>query len=338
MLPILGCQEEECTPRQHFEIMQEIRLNQHTLYNKSPFMSQVFRALNLVSLLELGACKWIESNHYIRLTKKICRQQGVPFRAFDRAHERYGLLKLPFTEEVKTYMRLYWEKLYKNRGIWLFQVRDDDFEYDLGMNEYIVIVDVDKDGSTSIDGFTMKESELSVYLEDTFNRRVGVIWYLRTDPQVKTKFVFDLMDTIFAIMLKNSYPEDDFPISGRFTFSESTDITPDRLNRLLSSEFFNPDIYILPPEIHFLIHLAESGEIFLNGKRQSSIEELIESLSTLYNSEKGSSVYIVVDDEVSWSKTLEVGRRLRDEDLWIHGGLHRSKHLAALQSARRSTQ
>lgn len=343
LISISGCQEKECTPRQHFEIMQEIRVSQEEICNNLPPLALFLSRLDYV--LQIGFSKKPVREYIIRCVKRICNRQGVSYRAFDRAHQKYGLLELSYTEEITIDINERWKN--RNRvGLWDYldikgrTITSEDLHYDLGLDYHsgLIIIIIDKDGNTVIDGLAIEGAELDTLLKNHYCSSGGAVWHIKTHPQVKTKHVFDLMDDIFNIMLKNSYPEDDFGIAGRFSFSELTDTTPDRLKRLVSSEFFNPDIYILLPEIHFLIHLAESDEIFLNGERQYSIEELVESLSTLYNSEKGSSVYIVVDDEVSWSKTLEVGRRLRDEDLWIHGGFRRSRDLDELEAVRRGTQ
>jgi hypothetical protein len=218
----------------------------------------------------------------IKSVKPFCKVHGVSFRAFDRAHEKYGLLKLTYTEEIKTYLKEMWKS---PPGRWIYldkigrTITREDLEYDLGLawrGDLIIVID--KDGKISIDGLTMERAELNTHLEKYYTPRIGsAVWHLKTAPQVKTKYVFDLMDDIFNSMLKDSYLEDDFGIAGRFTFSESTDTTPDRLKRLVNSGFSKPGIYTFYDRPDFIIHIAESDEIFLNGKRQYSIEELVES-------------------------------------------------------------
>lgn len=343
LISISGCQEEECTPHQHFEIMREIRASQEEICNNLPPLALFVGRLDYV--LQIGFSKKPVREYIIRCVKRICNRQGVSYRAFDRAHQKYGLLELSYTEEITIDINERWESRNRiglcsgNLDIKGRTITSEDLHYDLGLDYHsgLIIIIIDKDGNTVIDGLAIEGAELDTLLKNHYCSSRGVVWHIKTHPQVKTKHVFDLMDDIFVIMLADSLREIG-PVSGGFIFSESTDITPDRLKRLVSSEFFNPDIYTFFSWIDFVIHIAESDEIFLNGEHQYSIEELVESLSTLYNSEKGSLVYIVVDDEVSWSKALEVGRRLRDEDLWIHGGFRRSRDLDELEAVRRGTQ
>ncbi len=342
LISISGCQEKECTPRQHFEIMQEIRVSQEEICNNLPPLALFLSRLDYV--LQIGFSKKPVREYIITCVKRICNNHGVPYRAFDRAHEIYGLLGLSYTEEITIDINERWKN--RNRvGLWDYldikgrTITSEDLHYDLGLDYYsgLIIIIIDKDGNTVIDGLAIEGAELDTLLKNHYCSSGGAVWHIKTHPQVKTKHVFDLMDEILTIMLADSLREIG-PVSGRFSFSESTDTTPDRLKRLVGSGFSKPGIYTFYDRPDFIIHIAESGEIFFNGERQYSIEELVESLSTLYNSEKGSSVYIVVDDEVSWSKTLEVGHRLRDEDLWIHGGFRRSRDLDELEAVRRGTQ
>lgn len=184
----------------------------------------------------------------------------------------------------------------------------------------------------------MQDSELYVELEDYYHSKGAdrAIWHLKTYPEVKAGQVFDLMDRNFEIFLSDSCKGIE-PVDGKFTFSELTDTTQDRLNRLISPDSHNPGFNTFSGS-DFVIHVTESDDIFLNGKPQSSTVELVENLATQYNSEKGSKVYVAVDDEVLWSKALEVGRRLRDKDLWMKGGIYRSNRLAEMEAARHRRQ
>jgi len=342
LISISGCQEKECTPRQHFEIMQEIRVSQEEICNNLPPLALFLSRLDYV--LQIGFSKKPVREYIITCVKRICNNHGVPYRAFDRAHEIYGLLGLSYTDENTIDINERWKN--RNRvGLWDYldikgrTITSEDLYYDLGLDYHsgLIIIIIDKDGNTVIDGLAIEGAELDTLLKNHYCSSGGAVWHIKTHPQVKTKHVFDLMDDIFNIMLKNSYPKDDFGIAGRFSFSESTDITSDRLKRLVGSGFSKPGIYTFYDRPDFIIHIAESDEIFLNGERQSSIEELVNHLKDSIDSKKD-VVHVVVDDEVLWSKVLEIGRRLRDKGLWIHGNFYRSKYLAEMQSARRSTQ
>ncbi|TET21724.1 MAG: hypothetical protein E3J71_08650 [Candidatus Stahlbacteria bacterium] len=340
LISISGCQEEECTPHQHFEIMREIRASQEEICNNLPPLALFVGRLDYV--LQIGFSKKPVREYIIRCVKRICNRQGVSYRAFDRAHQKYGLLELSYTEEITIDINERWKN--RNRvGLWDYldikgrTITSEDLHYDLGLDYHsgLIIIIIDKDGNTVIDGLAIEGAELDTLLKNHYCSSGAVVWHIKTHPQVKTKHVFDLMDDIFVIMLADSLREIG-PVSGMFTFSESTDITSDRLKRLVSSEFSNPGIYTFL-KVDFVIHIAESDEIFLNGERQSSIEELVNHLKDSIDSKKD-VVHVVVDDEVLWSKALEIGRRLRDKGLWIHGNFYRSKYLAEMQSARRGTQ
>lgn len=77
---------------------------------------------------------------YIRQIKRICKFHDVSYGAFNRAHAEYGLLKLTYTEEVKTLIKTsyYRDEVYQDKNATL--IRKVDLTDDLGASPNLLIV------------------------------------------------------------------------------------------------------------------------------------------------------------------------------------------------------
>jgi hypothetical protein len=310
LLTFLGCERTECTSRQHFEIMQDVRPFKDgiILFNPPPLSKLIY---DVDEVLRIGISKKTYREDVLSMVKFLCNYHGTSFKAFNRAHEKLGILNLPYDEELKIYVNQQWKK--PRYGRWFVQDKEgriitcEDLEYDLGFNsgpDHLTIV-LDENGIKNIYGFEPDDAEFDSLLRVQYS--LNPIWHIKTYRDVKTEYVFDLMEEIKLIALDNG-DEENKPEDGRFVFSEIFDTCFKEMKLLVSSDLTSPNSEILD-SVEFTVYLKESGTILLNAKEQSSIQALAATLNEIAQN-RDIKADIVVNDEVPWTRALQLCSQL----------------------------
>ncbi|MBN2380500.1 hypothetical protein JXM67_11935 [candidate division WOR-3 bacterium] len=332
LLVSIGCMETECTASQHFEVMQEIRANQESV--RSPYSPAIEITGFIDKYLRLGVAKRPYVKGLRKPVKRLCVKHGTSYKAFDKAHENMGVLNLSYTEELKAFVKCRWGQFFGpdlSFKYWQYQDQNgrtlylEDIEHDLDW-EYESVAKIDKQGNTSVNGLVLEGEELHKTLNQYHQLEPElVVWHLKTDPGVKARHVFNLMDDIFYAASDYNNDQsgsDSFYIPGRgscyrirerITFSQSDNFT-ECFKLVVSSDFRELGPWMFN-EADFVIYVGENGEINLDGVWVESTQELREQIKS--SKVKGfDKVFLyVINEEAKWNEFLEILRMERRKSI-----------------------
>jgi len=349
----LGCTSEsestQCTPRQHFEIMQRIQRSSYYFFHHPPVPLYIKIAGTIDHLTHLGISKPAYLIHLRNEVKKICTDYGVPYQAFNQAHKKYGFLGLTYSQALKELVKVVWNINFKKPDPGGVKIEDErvngwvNLEDDLQIyiwGEGAVVIVVTEDGDMSIHGLRMGSEELYEYFEYLFPDyedyefleeppRYFPVCHIRTQPQTQAGEVFGIMDILFTVSSQSKIHPPDFRGKKRFIFSQPSPTSSRQFKVSVDTGFTKPDPGWQDSADH-LIYLEKSGKISLDGEPLSGIQALPDSFNAK-GIDPEDMVYLAVDDEVLWERVLDILELNRRHQLMNTLRIRRASRLEGLE-------
>jgi hypothetical protein len=291
---------QELTQEQYVACIRAVRGEIGRYYGTS-YIAEYARGTNSYAVFSNRARK-----HVISAARRACDSLGVSYRVFNRSHEIYGGLKLPYSREVEEYVKALRQFLKRGTSMPMFEAGFDNLCYDLGLDNR-VLLDVDKHGTILVDGI---ETPL-----DSILSAAGDYWgrvHIRLDSDAEERIFFDLVESLPEELFEPRFQE--FDLS-----AVPTDQPKVRVVNI--SEYLSDRLYVrvrigglssyekenVGGDITVTLLITGEGQVFLNREPvdSSKLAPLIEALLLRSVSQ---AVILAADEDVKHGHVVEVAR------------------------------
>lgn len=221
----------------------------------------------------------------VDIPRRLCRSQELSFRAFDKAHERFGRKGLSYTRESKEFLRLFLGSQEDNKGktdsAQIERIYRLAFDLGLPIPDAFLPIEVTKEGEVLIhEEFVSESGEVRnlMQIEDRLGEYSFYVVQLLFDPQayaaslfkiagaIPSAEEFNISDSLYNPLMVMVFPE----------ISEA-----DRKTPCIAQRYFDLERALASSDLTVFLEISKTGEIKLNSEPVTSearLRKLIEAL------------------------------------------------------------
>ncbi len=248
----------------------------------------------------------------VDIPRRVCRSQGLSFRAFDKAHERFGREGLSYTRESKEFLRLFLGSQEDNKRkadpAQIERIYRLAFDLGLPIPDAFLPIEVTKEGEVLIhEEFVAEpgESRNLMQIEDRLGEYPFYVVQLLFDPQAYAASLFKITGGIASA--------EEFNISDSFSNPLMVMVFPevseaDRNIPCIAQRYFDMERALASSDLTVFLEIGETAEIKLNSEPVTSEADLRKSIEALLDRSFSKILLISASDSVRCGELLRLAK------------------------------
>lgn len=246
------------------------------------------------------------------IPRRFCRSQGLSFRAFNKAHERFGREGLSYTRESKEFLRLFLGSQEDNKG------KTDSAQigriyllaFDLGVPipQPLLPIKVTKEGDVLIhEEFVTESGEVRnpMQIENRLGEYPFYVVQLLFDPQAYAASLFKIAGAIPSA--------EEFNISDSLynplmvmVFPQISEV--DRKIPCIAQRYFDLERALASSDLTVFLEISKTGEIKLNSEPVTSEARLSKLIEALLDRSISKILLISASDSVRCGELVHMAK------------------------------